>query len=445
MNENWTKFIELFLQGELSPEDRAKLQAELDRNPEMYKSLEQQKLIHEAAKRSGERELVKNVQKSYRFQRTVKTSIISVIAATAIATLSYFAYQAFEKKRNPQIESGEAVIEGKYQELDKQAELDNLPIAYFEHNGKAATYLSPKGILLSVPENTFVLDGKPYKGKAVIQFQEALEAGDIMKAGLSTMSGDRLLETQGMFQLKAFTPDGKRLTVNDKDGIYLQVPVDENKAGMQLFDGVKNANGEIDWQNPKPIEKLPIQANMLDLDFFPPGFEPKLDELKWKQGKKQRDSLYLSFEELDNSTKASRPSNSKSGFLELYCEPKFGNKISGSILAYPDELLRLNKLKISVKFDSKMTGTFELEGMFSSRLPMIQENVKDYFPLNLDNSAISILKTETKFYENKFKTIYNFQLLTKSEIKTLGTIDMTRFTISPVYRGLEPKYGISFF
>ncbi|MGJ8661141.1 MAG: c-type cytochrome [Bacteroidota bacterium] len=297
MNENWTKFIELFLQGELSTEDTAKLQAELDRNPEMRKSLEQQKLIHEAAKRSGERQLVKTVQKSYRIQRNVKTSIISVLAATAIATLSYFAYQALENKRNSQTEGSEAVVEGKYQELDKHAELDNLPIAYFEHDGKDATYLSPKGILLSVPEKTFELNGKPYDGKAIIQFQEAIDASDIIKAGLSTMADNRLLETQGMFQLKAFTPDGKRLTVNEKEGIYLQIPVDENKKGMMLFDGVKTANGNIDWQNPKPIEKLPVQANMLDLDLFPPGYEAKLDDLKWQKAKKQRDSLYLSFEE----------------------------------------------------------------------------------------------------------------------------------------------------
>lgn len=295
MNENWTKFIELFLQGELSPEDTAKLQTELDRNPEMRKSLELQKQIHEAAKRNGERQLVRNASKAFHFQKTIKNTVISAIVAVTVATIGYFAYQHFANK-NAEASGSEALI-GVHQELDNQAELDNLPISYFEHNGKDATFLSPKGILISIPENTFLLNGAPYNGKAVVQFQEAIDASDIVKAGLSTTSGDRLLETQGMFQLKAFTPEGQRLTINEKDGIYLQVPVDENKVGMQLFDGVKTAKGEIDWQNPKPIEKLPIQANMLDLDLFPPGYEAKLNELKWKQGKKQRDSLYLSFEE----------------------------------------------------------------------------------------------------------------------------------------------------
>jgi hypothetical protein len=296
MNENWTKFIELFLQGELSPEDTAKLQAELDRNPEMRESLALQKQVHQAAKRSGERQMIQASGKSFHFQKAVKTAAISTVVAVLISVVGYFAYQHFTN-RNTESCGSEAAIEGAYKELDKQAELDNLPISYFEHDGKDAAFLSPKGVLISIPENTFLLNDKPYSGKAIVQFQEALDASDIIKAGLSTTSGDRLLETQGMFQLKAFTPDGERLTINNKDGIYLQIPVDENKVGMQLFDGVKNAKGEIDWQNPKPIEKLPIQANMLDLDLFPPGFEPKLDELKWKQGKKQRDSLYLSFEE----------------------------------------------------------------------------------------------------------------------------------------------------
>lgn len=297
MNENWTKFIELYLQGELSLEDTAKLKAELDRNSEMRHSLELQKRIHETAKRSGQRQLVKSVQKSYQLQRTLKTSIVSVVVATVIVALGYLAYQAFENKTKDKIESSEALVDGKYKELDKMAELDNLPISYFEHDGNTATFLSRKGILISVPEQTFLLDGKSYDGKAIIQFQEALDASDIIKAGLSTTSGDQLLETQGMFQLKAFTPDGKQLTVNDKDGIYLQVPVEENKEGMMLFNGVKTADGQIDWQNPKPIEKLPIRANMLDLDLYPPGYEAKLDELKWSQKKQKRDSLYLSFED----------------------------------------------------------------------------------------------------------------------------------------------------
>ncbi len=303
MNENWTKFIELFLQGELSPEDTAKLQAELDRNPDMMASMEQQKLVHEAAKRSGERAFIQNIGRGFNLQAKFKTGLFSVLVAGVIAAVAYFTVNHFARtesnsNRTETADVSDAVV-GKYEELDAKSELDNLPIVYFEHDGKSTAFTSPKGVVISVPKKTFLLDGKPYNGKAVVQYQEAIDAVDIIKAGLSTTSGDRLLETQGMFGIKAFTPDGRELTINDDDGIYLQVPVDENKAGMQLFQGVKNDKGDIDWQNPAPIERLPVQADMLDLDLFPPGFEPKLDELKWHKKKTKRDSLYLSFEEVE--------------------------------------------------------------------------------------------------------------------------------------------------
>ena len=90
------------------------------------------------------------------------------------------------------------------------------------------------------------------------------------------MSGDRLLETQGMFGVAGFTPEGKSLDFNPKVGVYVQTPVDEYKDKMQLFDGVKKADGSIDWQNPKPMEKLPVPVDMSELDFYPEGYEDHL-------------------------------------------------------------------------------------------------------------------------------------------------------------------------
>lgn len=79
-------------------------------------------------------------------------------------------------------------------------------------------------------------------------------------------------------------------------GIYFEVPVDELKEGMQLYDGEKDAQGEINWVNPVPLKKIPVLADMADLDFYPEKYEPTLDSLKWFTGKQRRDSLYLSME-----------------------------------------------------------------------------------------------------------------------------------------------------
>jgi hypothetical protein len=146
-------------------------------------------------------------------------------------------------------------------------------------------------------------NGNPYTGEAIVQFQEAMDAEDIVTSGLSTMSGDRLLETQGMFSLRSYTKDGEELEVNPDVGVYAQAPFDEAKQGMQLFSGEKDANGNIDWQNPEPMYKLPVPVDMSELDFYPAEYEPYLDKQKWKQSKKSRDSLYLSFEEYQDEAR----------------------------------------------------------------------------------------------------------------------------------------------
>ena len=67
---------------------------------------------------------------------------------------------------------------------------------------------------------------------------------------------------------------------------------------MQLFTGIPDAKGNIDWKDPQPLEKIPTMANMKDLDFYPSGYETALNNKKWNQDKAARDSLYLSFDEM---------------------------------------------------------------------------------------------------------------------------------------------------
>ena len=75
---------------------------------------------------------------------------------------------------------------------------------------------------------------KSIREKQSCNSKKRLQAHEIVKAGLNTMSGDDLLETQGMFSIHAYTPEGKKLEINPKVGVYVQVPVDEHKEGMQF-------------------------------------------------------------------------------------------------------------------------------------------------------------------------------------------------------------------
>jgi mono/diheme cytochrome c family protein len=323
MSPEITKIIEQYLQNELPAADRAVFEQRLTENDQLLNEVVLQQQLHEAAKRAAQRATVKQTAKRYHFRKNVATTAVVVIVATAIAAVTLLSI-GNDANSNEQLptEKELTLLVDKIEETPLP--LDGLPAQYFNLSQQDTVLLSELGVLLSIPEGAFALGGKPYNGPKVVQWQEATRAADIVKGGLSTMAGDRLLETQGMFGLQAFTPDGRELDINPKVGVYVQVPVDEKREGMQLFEGRKGTNGIIDWENPQPLEKLPVMADMKDLDLYPEGYEPKLNELKWKTGKKDRDSLYLSFEDPE---KVSTHVTSSKQDTRRWVEPATGNPI----------------------------------------------------------------------------------------------------------------------
>lgn len=293
MGANWNQLIERYLNNELSAEGKAAFEMELERNAELQKEFELHKLTRELIQRNSLRTLVQQSGKWFHLKKILVNSGIALIVAGILAAAVYVAITKQSETDEPALME-KSMIE----KLDQYLAFDNIDPQYFHFTGQSDVFLSESGVLLSLTDESFLLNGKPYKGEAVVQWQEVQNPSEIVKAGLSTMSGDRLLETQGMFSLNAFTPDGKKLELS-KEGAYIQVPVDEVKNGMKLFQGAPQADGQVDWQDPVELERLPKPKSMTEIDLFPPKYEPKLNELKWATEKKKRDSLYLSFEEDD--------------------------------------------------------------------------------------------------------------------------------------------------
>ncbi|MNV02791.1 hypothetical protein D3C71_930310 [compost metagenome] len=293
MGTNWNQLIERYLNNELSTEGKAAFETELERNAELQKEFELHKLTRELIQRNSLRTLVKKSGKWFHLKKILINSGLALIVAGALATAIYV---IATQTNQSETEKPQLLEKSMMEKLDQYLSFDNIDPQYFQFTGESDVFLSESGVLLSLTDESFLLNGKPYEGEAVVQWQEVQNPSEIVKAGLSTMSGDRLLETQGMFSLNAFTPDGKKLELT-KEGVYVQVPVDEVKNGMKLFEGVPQADGKVDWQNPVELERLPKPKPMAEMDLFPPKYEPKLNELKWATEKKKRDSLYLSFEE----------------------------------------------------------------------------------------------------------------------------------------------------
>ena len=290
MNPGITKIIDQYLSNELSTTDRQIFEERLEKSPELQKEVELQRDVIEGVKRATQRAEIKKTKRNYHRSKLLKWGAISLSSFALLGLISYLTFNHFNSRIEPISEELIAL-------MDKDAQFDNLQAQYYQVSADGGVVLTENGVLLSIPENAFLKDGQPYQGATIIQFQEALDAEDIVTSGLSTMSGDRLLETQGMFSLQSYTKDGEELEINPDVGVYVQAPVDEYKSGMQLFEGEKGQNGLIDWENPEPLRKIPVPIDMSDLDFYPEKYEPYLDGLKWNQSKKSRDSLYLSFED----------------------------------------------------------------------------------------------------------------------------------------------------
>lgn len=294
MNSIDPNLINRYLSNDLTQEEKIEFEKELNQNPSLQKEVEFQKEMLEGIKRASTRNKIKQTGKTYHFNKKITTAGIILATILVASLIGYIINSTNPESTN----DSESETQKSFTEiLEQSAPIDNLASEFFVLNGKDSVVLSKSGVLLSIPENAFLLNGKPFKEKAIVQWQEAIDGATIVKSGLSTMADDRLLETQGMFGFQAYTEKGEKLTVNPAVGVYVQAPVNEYKKDMQLFSGEKSENGIINWVNPKPLMKIPIPVDMKELNFYPKGYEAKLDELKKPKTKEYRDSLYLSFDE----------------------------------------------------------------------------------------------------------------------------------------------------
>lgn len=294
MKTNYTKRIESYLSNELSVSEKIEFENELMQNDAFFQEFTLQKQIHLAAERAVIRNEVKSVGKSYHFFKKAKISLAILLAILAVFIGTTF----IKNSKNEQGEKFSDLIDVKelVQNLKEELLIDKNQGEIFYWEGNDSIFLSKQSALLSVPKNAFLLHGKPFRSKAVIKWEEALDAPTIMKNGLSTMTNGKLLETQGMVGINAYTQSGEKLTINPKVGLYIQIPVDEYKGGMKLYKGITNKDGVINWVNPKSLQKALVPVDMTLLNFYPEGYEAKLDELKLPISKIYRDSLYLSFD-----------------------------------------------------------------------------------------------------------------------------------------------------
>jgi len=271
MNNN-TEKIGRYLQNEMSSEERIDFERQLAYDKELQQELVVQRQIITA---------INTVGLKSTFGKAVRTKFISRmlirwgIVALVVGGLIFYAANTNMFSRFTHSNEIINAVPG----------TENFVI----DNAKDTIIETEEGVVFGIPANAFGADNK----KVRLEIKTAISPEKIMLQGLSTTSNGELLQTAGMFYINGYVNEKKVSLVKKID---VSVPAKNIDPKMQLFNGVQDSMGRINWIDPKPIEKRLRTYDVTNLDFYPPYYIPVLKALgKDHTNKKYTDSLYYSF------------------------------------------------------------------------------------------------------------------------------------------------------
>ena len=287
--------VDRYLDGSMNETDRKAFEARAEANAELRQLIEDQRALREGVQRVPLRAAAAKAYRAYRFGKPGPwvggAAVVAIIVASSLFLARHGNEQSFGAATSIANDEGSIAMV-----LPDTAGTGLSPLVMEIDPNADTTLLTPNGLVLDIPKGAFV-DGL---GRAIttpvrVTMLEAMAPLDIMKAGLSTMSGDTLLETGGMFYIDA-QAGGQRVGIDPTKPLTVMVPSENADPGMKLYMGVKLADGRIDWRDPKPLRRSLVPVDITTLNFYPPGYEAKLAELgQVVTNKAFKDSLYYSF------------------------------------------------------------------------------------------------------------------------------------------------------
>lgn len=81
-----------------------------------------------------------------------------------------------------------------------------------------------------------------------LAIQEAYSITDMIRAGLTTQSGNKPLSSGGMISIKAEEPEARIVKP-----LQVKIPSENAERNMQLFKGREDKDGHVDWVDPQPL------------------------------------------------------------------------------------------------------------------------------------------------------------------------------------------------
>lgn len=134
------------------------------------------------------------------------------------------------------------------------------------------------GTLIQVPQHAFVdkKTGKPIKGEVTLLLREAYTKADLIKSGLSTRAGKKLLRSGGVIEINA-EANGRPCVIAEGKELYVEFVSPDAYGDMRLWSGTQDEAGYLNWeevaQAHKDMALFPL--DLLDLSSISRSEEAK--------------------------------------------------------------------------------------------------------------------------------------------------------------------------
>lgn len=292
-----SQLIDRYLDGDMNAEEKAQFEQKMAQNEALRKEVASQQQLRESVFQYG---IKKAAQKAFRKFKLYKKLFWGGAGVVVLAIVGVgFLFLNSNTQQDNSSENADAKsitrhnLGENYKDPNKHLESQ----FYNVKNGADTILETQNGMLVVLPNDGFVsASGEVVQGDITLEIKEAFDPASIMQSGLSTTSDGKMLETGGMFYIKAFQ-NGEELKINPDDPMVVDIPTQQKDKKMMLFDGEVQEDGSINWTDPKKFENWLTPVDILSLNFYPPNYLSQLEKLGQNARDKEfTDSLYYSFE-----------------------------------------------------------------------------------------------------------------------------------------------------
>jgi len=413
------EFIEKYLLNTLDDSEKQLFEERMATDPDFKNEVALQEQLTHSLERISLQETIQSAQKTYTFWKFFKLIGVILIPIVLVFTTWYFinlenkttteteiiptkveqeVYKDTKQKIAPK--DNEVAIIPDTVPKQKAVKVTKMKTAIYAENTVVdplktiATQLftiatkkdtiieTQNGIVFLIPKNTFVDSTQNVvNGNIQVEIKEAVDSHTIMTSGLSTLFDDKPLETGGMFFIEA-KKDGEKLQIHPDKEVTADIPTQDYKEGMQLFDGEKAEDGTINWTNPKSLDN-----------------------------KKFTDSLYYSFSTMNTAKTEQFSDKIISLNYALDIEIVRDTIVTDAIIVPMDSvktdridtsakkpILGLDPLKVKAIWNERYQNTFIATKAFEERLQVIHQNcadansIFDVYVKNLDRNLYEVDK-----------------------------------------------------